>query len=147
LKYVFTQPQAMATAAADVAGIGSTIPEANAAAAGSTTSVAAAAGDEASAAISTLYGSHGHEYQALSAQTALFHDQFVQTLTSGGNAYNNTEAVSTNSMDSLDLAVDRTFFARHQLLGINPFAVEMFDQFRTDLGLYQDDGLLPDDGV
>jgi hypothetical protein len=38
---------------------------------------------------------------------------------------------------------NRTFYARHQLLGINLFALEMFDQFRTDLGLYQEDGLLP----
>src|SRR5208282_5572471 len=38
---------------------------------------------------------------------------------------------------------NRTFYARHQLLGINPFVLEMFDQFRTDLGLYQYDGLLP----
>ncbi|MGH2508526.1 MAG: hypothetical protein ACRDHZ_14175, partial [Ktedonobacteraceae bacterium] len=40
---------------------------------------------------------------------------------------------------------ERTFYARHQLLGINVFALEMFDQFRTDLGLYQQDGLLPPD--
>jgi hypothetical protein len=40
---------------------------------------------------------------------------------------------------------NRTFYARHQLLGINPFALEMFDQFRTDLGLYAQDGLLPPD--
>jgi PE family len=56
--YVFTQPQAMATAATDVAGIGSTIREANAAAAGPTTSVVAAAQDEVSA-ISALFGAHG----------------------------------------------------------------------------------------
>ena len=37
---------------------------------------------------------------------------------------------------------NRTFYARHQLLGINVFALEMFDQFRTDLGLYMEDGLL-----
>ncbi|MGO9058137.1 MAG: hypothetical protein ACLQU2_12265 [Candidatus Binataceae bacterium] len=37
---------------------------------------------------------------------------------------------------------NRTFYARHQLLGINAFALEMFDQFRTDLGLYMEDGLL-----
>jgi len=40
---------------------------------------------------------------------------------------------------------NRTFYARHQLLGINLFALEMFDQFRTDLGLYAQDGLLPRD--
>jgi len=39
----------------------------------------------------------------------------------------------------------RTSYSRHQLLGINLFALEMFDQFRTDLGLYQQDGLLPPD--
>src|SRR5208282_5353449 len=39
----------------------------------------------------------------------------------------------------------RTSYARHQLLGINLFALEMFDQFRTDLGLYAQDGLLPRD--
>jgi hypothetical protein len=39
---------------------------------------------------------------------------------------------------------ERTFYARHQLNGINVFALDMFDQFRTDLGLYATDGLLPD---
>jgi hypothetical protein len=39
---------------------------------------------------------------------------------------------------------NRTFYARHQLNGINLFALEMFDQFRPDLGLYPADGLLPD---
>jgi len=39
---------------------------------------------------------------------------------------------------------ERTSYARHQLSGINLFALEMFDQFRTDLGLYATDGLLPD---
>jgi hypothetical protein len=37
----------------------------------------------------------------------------------------------------------RTDYRRHQLLGINLFALEMFDQFRTDLGLYQFDSWLP----
>ena len=40
---------------------------------------------------------------------------------------------------------NRTSYSRHQLLGINLFALEMFDQFRTDLGLYAQDGLLPPD--
>ena len=38
----------------------------------------------------------------------------------------------------------RTEYGRHQLNGINLFALEMFDQFRTVLGLYATDGLLPD---
>jgi hypothetical protein len=105
MTYVFTQPQAMATAATNVAGIGSAVRQANAAAAGSTTSVVAAAQDEVSAAISALFGGYGHEYQALSAQTALFHDQFVQALTSGGNAYNDTEAASRISLFQVGLGI------------------------------------------
>jgi len=45
--------------------------------------------------------------------------------------------------DQLPL-LTRTPYARHQLSGINLFALDMFDQFRTDLGLYATDGLLPD---
>ena len=37
----------------------------------------------------------------------------------------------------------RTDYGRHQLLGVNLFAMEMFDQFRADLGLYKKDLLLP----
>ncbi len=38
---------------------------------------------------------------------------------------------------------ERTPYARHQLLGINVFALEMFDQFRADLGLFKVDPNLP----
>jgi len=38
---------------------------------------------------------------------------------------------------------DRTPYNRHELLGINLFALEMFDQFRTDLGLFKIDPNLP----
>ncbi len=37
----------------------------------------------------------------------------------------------------------RSPYRRHQLLGINLFALEMFDQFRADLGLFQFDPNLP----
>jgi len=37
----------------------------------------------------------------------------------------------------------RTTYNRHQLNGINLFTLDMFDQFRTDLGLYSQDLLLP----
>ena len=46
MSYVITQPQMLATAAANVAGIGSTLGEANAAAAPRTTGVVTAAADE-----------------------------------------------------------------------------------------------------
>jgi hypothetical protein len=111
--FVSASPAAFGAAAQDLTGIGSAIRSANTAAAVSTTHVAAAAQDEVSAAISTLFGNYGQEYHALTAQTALFHDQFVQTLTSGGNAYNNTEAASTavlgryDAIDGGDLVVQQ----------------------------------------
>ncbi len=51
--------------------------------------------------------------------------------------------MQTSLPDDQLILQNRTTYARHQLLGINPFALEMFDQFRADLGLYKDDGLLP----
>ncbi|NLP98444.1 PE family protein, partial [Mycobacterium tuberculosis] len=78
MSFVVTIPEALAAVATDLAGIGSTIGTANAAAAVPTTTVLAAAADEVSLAISALFGQHAQAYQALSAQATIFHDQFVQ---------------------------------------------------------------------
>lgn len=45
----------------------------------------AAGGDEVSAAIAALFSGHAHAYQALSAQAASFHQQFVQSFRGSGN--------------------------------------------------------------
>ncbi|WP_031743291.1 PE family protein, partial [Mycobacterium tuberculosis] len=55
MSLVIVAPETVAAAALDVARIGSSIGAANAAAAGSTTSVLAAGADEVSAAIATLF--------------------------------------------------------------------------------------------
>ena len=78
MSYLIAAPDMLAGSAADVAGIGSSLSEANAAAAASTTRVIAAARDEVSAAIASLFSGHGQQFQALSAQAAAFHSQFVQ---------------------------------------------------------------------
>ena len=85
--FVIAGPEALAAASAEVGGIGSSIREATAAAAYSTTTVLPAAQDEVSAAISALFGTYGQEYQALSAQAAVFHQDFVSLLAAGGGAY------------------------------------------------------------
>ena len=84
MSLVITTPDVMAAAATDLAGIGSTISAANAAAAAPTNWVLAAAEDEVSAAITSLFNAHGRGFQALSAQAAAFHAQFVQALNGGG---------------------------------------------------------------
>ena len=98
MTYVLTQPQLIATAAAEVAGIGSAINEANAAAAGQTTGVLAAAADEVSAATATLFNAYAQEYQAVIRRVAGFHGEFAQALAAAGNAYAQTEAASLGAL-------------------------------------------------
>lgn len=81
MSYVIATPEMMATAAFDLARIGSQVSAASAVAAMPTTEVVAAGADEVSAGIAALFSAHAQEYQALSAQAAAFHDQFVHTLT------------------------------------------------------------------
>jgi hypothetical protein len=87
-------PEGLGTAATDLAGLGSTISSANAAAAARTTGVLAAAEDEVSAAIAAVFSAHGQGFQALGAQAAAFHDQFVQALTAGARSYVSAEAAN-----------------------------------------------------
>jgi hypothetical protein len=50
---------------------------------------------------------------------------------------------STRLPDNDLILEERTRYPRHDLLGINLFTMEMFDQFRTDLGLYKFNPDLP----
>jgi PE family len=72
MSYAIAVPQALASAASDVASIGSSLNEANVAAAAPTTAVVAD-GDEVWAAIASPLSSNGQDYRALSAQAAAFH--------------------------------------------------------------------------
>jgi hypothetical protein len=94
MSYVIAAPEIMTSAATDLASIGSTLNAANAAAAPPTTGIVVAAQDEVSAAIAQLFSGHGQAYQALSAQAAAFHEQFVQTLTAGAGSYVSAEAAN-----------------------------------------------------
>jgi PE family len=64
MSFVFATPEAVATAATDLANIASTIGAANAAAIAPTTRLPAAGADEISAAIAALFGEHALGYQA-----------------------------------------------------------------------------------
>ncbi|EFD60901.1 PE-PGRS family protein, partial [Mycobacterium tuberculosis EAS054] len=76
-------PATLATAATEVARIGSALSLASAVAAAQTSAVQAAAADEVSAAIAALFSAHGRDFQALSARAAAFHHEFVQALAAG----------------------------------------------------------------
>lgn len=104
MSFLTTVPDFVAAAATDVAGIGSALGESAAAAATSTTMLLPAGADEISAAIAGLFGAHGQAFQALSAQAAQFHTQFVQALQSGAAAYAGAEAANVSPLQALGAA-------------------------------------------
>lgn len=87
MSFLQATPEALATAASNIAGIGTEINSANAAAALPTTKLVAAAADQVSAEVAALFSSHAQGYQQLSAQVAAFHDKFVQALGAGATSY------------------------------------------------------------
>ncbi len=91
---LFAAPEALASTAADVQSIGSTISAAGANAAGQTTGLLAAAEDEVSAAIANLFGAYGQEYQVALSRAAAFHQQFTQALAAAGSVYAQAEATN-----------------------------------------------------
>jgi hypothetical protein len=103
MAYLIADPEMMAAAAADLATIGSNVSAAHAAAVPSTVAVLPAAADEVSAAIASAFANHAQSFQGLAGKAAAFHDQFVQTLKSGGAAYAQTEASSAATLSSLFL--------------------------------------------
>jgi hypothetical protein len=100
-------PDFLSAAAGDLAGIGSALGEANAAAAGPTTLVLAAGEDEVSAAVAALFARHGQAFQALSAQAAAFHDRFAQLLGSGAGSYGTAEAANAGLLQQPLQSVER----------------------------------------
>ncbi|ORA93534.1 hypothetical protein BST27_28775, partial [Mycobacterium intermedium] len=109
-------PEIVAAVAADLAEIEATISAANAVAAGPTTQVLAAAADEVSEAIAALFGAHAQEYRSLSAQAAVFHGQFVRSLTEAGNAYAIAEAANAQPLQMVEQAVLDVINTPSQLL-------------------------------
>ncbi len=92
MAYVITEPEIVTVAAGNLAGLGATLQDATAAAAGPTTTIATAANDDVSIAISRLFGAFGQEFQAVSTQATAFHNEFVSLLSGGAAAYLSTEA-------------------------------------------------------
>ncbi|MEK0654411.1 beta-1,3-glucanase family protein [Mycobacterium ulcerans] len=101
MSFAMVRPEWVTAAASDLAGIGSSVGAANAAAAGSTTAVLAAGADEVSAVIAGFFGTHAQEYQAISARVATYHQQFVQSLNGSAGAYAAAEAASASSLQTL----------------------------------------------
>jgi PE family len=97
MSFVSAVPDDVSSAANDLAGIASTITRANSAAV-QTTQVPAPAADQVSGLVAEFLNAHAQGYQAISAQAEDFHQQFVQALTAGGNAYATAEAANVETI-------------------------------------------------
>ena len=105
MSFVIAATEYVSAAASDLASIGSTISAANAAAAFPTSAVLPAGADDVSASIAALFGAHAKAYQAMSAQAATFHSQFVQLMNGSAGQYLSAEAA--NAEQTMLNAVNR----------------------------------------
>jgi hypothetical protein len=94
MSFVTTQPEALTAAAANLAGIGTTMSAQNAAVAAPTTGLVPAAADEVSALTAAQFAVHAQMYQAVSAQAEAIHQLFVSTLGTSATSYAVTEAAN-----------------------------------------------------
>ncbi len=94
MPFVTTQPEELSAAAANLAGIGTTMSAQNAAAAAPTTGVVPAAADEVSALTAAQFAVHAQMYHAISAQAEAIHQLFVSTLGTSATSYAVAEAAN-----------------------------------------------------
>lgn len=94
MSFVSVAPDIMTAASANLANVGSSLRAAHAAALAQTTAIAAPGADEVSAAITLFFGRAGDEFQALGAQAAVYHDNFVGALNAGVGQYVSAEAAN-----------------------------------------------------
>ncbi|HTQ21512.1 PE family protein [Mycobacterium sp.] len=94
MSFVTTQPEALAAAAVNLAGLGSMMDAGAAAACAPTTGVTPAAADEVSALTAAQFTAHAQIFQAVAAEAAEIHRQFVATLGISANSYAVTEAAN-----------------------------------------------------
>jgi hypothetical protein len=118
MSYVIAATEYVASAAIDLANIGSAVGDANAAALAPTIAALAPAGtDEVSAQVAALFGAHAQAYQALSAQAAMFHNQFVALMSSGAEQYALTEAMNNSFVQTAEQGLTAVSATGQALVG------------------------------
>jgi PE family len=101
MSFVSVTPDVVGQAAGELDSIGSALSAANSAAAASTTGIVAPGADAVSAAVAALLGAHAEEYQAVGAQAADFHSQFVSLLNAGTGSYVSAEVANARGVAAL----------------------------------------------
>ena len=127
MSFLIAAPNLLTSAAAEAAGIGSSVVAANLAALSPTSTLIAAAGDEVSAAIASLFSGHAEAYEAASRQAAAFHEQFVQALANASNAYASAEAINAGPLQPIVDPILSAINAPTNLLLGRPLIGDGFD--------------------
>ena len=94
MSHVTTAPAALAAAATQLEGVGTSFATESSAAAGSTTAISPAAADEVSILQSSAFSTYGQLYQTVSAQAQAIHQQFVNLLQQSSGSYQETEGAN-----------------------------------------------------
>ncbi|MCV7117757.1 PE family protein [Mycobacterium nebraskense] len=97
MSFVTTMPDILASATSNLAGIGSAISAADAAAATPTIAVIAAATDEVSAQTAIQFAAHASLLSPVSTQPAAIHDQFVGAMGASAGSYAATKAANATA--------------------------------------------------
>ncbi|MBY0440808.1 MAG: PE family protein [Mycobacteriaceae bacterium] len=96
--FVTALPEAMDSAAAELASIGTTVVAGNAAGAAATTGVVPPAAEPASVLLAAAFGTHGGVYQVTQALGTMVHDMFVATMGASAGSYAASEAANVATM-------------------------------------------------
>lgn len=94
MSFVTICVESLASAAGDLRAVGAAVSAGNAASATPTSGVVPAAADEVSALTATQFAAHAELYQAVAAEAAAIHDQFVTALGSVTGSFAATEAAN-----------------------------------------------------
>ncbi|HTM86206.1 MAG TPA: PE family protein [Mycobacterium sp.] len=94
MSFVITQPEFLAAAAGELSGIGAVVSAGNIAAGAPTTGIFPAGADEVSVLTAARFVAHAQTYQAVAAQAAAIHEQFVALLSGNAEAYAAAEAAN-----------------------------------------------------
>lgn len=97
MNFVTAQPESLDIAAGRLHEIGSALTAQNSATAAPMTGVVPAAADEVSLLTAAQFARHAQTFQALSAQAAAIHENFVTTLQTSAGSYAATEAINAAS--------------------------------------------------
>lgn len=97
MSFVHVAPELLSAAASSLQGVGDTVNAGIASAAVPTTGVVPPAADPVSGLTTSLFSAYAQAYQAIAAEAAAVHEQFVTTMSTSANSYATAEATNTAS--------------------------------------------------